>query len=106
MLGMLGGDWVSVQSNGTQPLSTILREGVVDAPDINAIATRRPQELDILVWNYHDDDIATDPAAIRVLIEDLPEQKCVSSSSVWTRTTATLTPFGGRWAAHSSRRQP
>ena len=75
MLGMLGGDWVRVQSNGAQPLSTILREGVVDAPDINAMATRRPQELDILVWNYHDDDIATDPAAIRVRIEDLPEQK-------------------------------
>src|SRR5439155_12483964 len=75
MLGMLGGDWVSVQSNGAQPLSNILREGVVDAPDINAMATRRPHELDILVWNYHDDDVATDPAAIRVLIEDLPEQK-------------------------------
>src|SRR5438105_2461817 len=75
MLGMLGGDWVSVQSNGAQPLSSILREGVVDAPNINAMATRRPQELDILVWNYHDDDVATDPAAIRLRIEDLPEQK-------------------------------
>jgi xylan 1,4-beta-xylosidase len=64
-----------VQSNGAQPLSNILREGVVDAPDINAMATRRPQELDVLVWNYHDDDVATDPAAIRLRIEDLPEQK-------------------------------
>jgi xylan 1,4-beta-xylosidase len=75
MLGMLGGNWVNVQSNGALPLSKILREGVVDAPDIDVIATRRPRELDILVWNYHDDDVAADPATIRLQIEALPELK-------------------------------
>ena len=74
MLGMLGGDWVNVQSSGAQPLSKILHEGVVDAPDIDAMATRRPHELDILVWNYHDDNVAADPVAIRLQIEDLPER--------------------------------
>lgn len=75
MLGMLGGDWVNVHSNGALPLSKILREGVVDAPDIDAVATRLRCELDILVWNYHDDDVAADPVTIRLQIEDLPEQK-------------------------------
>jgi len=75
MLGMLGGDWVNVESNGALPLSKILREGVVEAPDIDAAATRRPRELDILVWNYHDDDVAADPATIRLQIEDLPQQE-------------------------------
>jgi xylan 1,4-beta-xylosidase len=75
MLGMLGGDWVKVQSNGALPLSKILREGVVDAPDIDVMATRRPRELDILVWNYHDDDVAADPVTIRLQIEALPELK-------------------------------
>jgi len=75
MLGMLRGDWVDVQSNGAQPLSKILREGIVDAPDIDAVATRQPRELDILVWNYHDDDVAADPATIRLQIEDLPQQE-------------------------------
>jgi len=75
MLGMLGGDWVNVQSNGALPLSKILREGVVDAPDIDVMATRRPRELDILVWNYHDDDVAADPVTVQLRIEALPEQK-------------------------------
>jgi xylan 1,4-beta-xylosidase len=75
MLGMLRGDWVDVQSNGAQPLSKILREGIVDAPDIDAVATRQPRELDILAWNYHDDDVAADPATIRLQIEGLSEQK-------------------------------
>jgi xylan 1,4-beta-xylosidase len=75
MLGMLGGDWVNVRSNGALPLSKILREGVVDAPDIDGLATRRPRGLDILVWNYHDDDVAADPASIRLEIEALPELK-------------------------------
>jgi xylan 1,4-beta-xylosidase len=75
MLGMLGGDWVNVKSNGALPLSKILREGVVDAPDIDVMATRRPRELDILVWNYHDDDVAADPVTIRLQIEALPELK-------------------------------
>jgi xylan 1,4-beta-xylosidase len=75
MLGMLGGDWVNVQSNGALPLSKILQEGVVDAPDIDVMATRRPRELDILVWNYHDDDVAADPVTIQLQIEALPELK-------------------------------
>jgi xylan 1,4-beta-xylosidase len=75
MLGMLGGDWANVQSNGALPLSKILREGVVDAPDIDVMATRRPRELDILVWNYHDDDVAADPVTIRLQIEGFPKLK-------------------------------
>jgi xylan 1,4-beta-xylosidase len=39
------------------------------------VATRQPRELDILAWNYHDDDVAADPATIRLQIEGLPEQK-------------------------------
>lgn len=75
MLGMLGGDWVKVQSSGAKPLSKMLEEGVIDAPDIDSVATRRRRELDILVWNYHDDDVATATANIQLKIEDLPEQK-------------------------------
>jgi xylan 1,4-beta-xylosidase len=39
------------------------------------MATRRPRELDILVWNYHDDDVTVDPVTIRLEIEALPELK-------------------------------
>src|SRR5260370_42681796 len=82
MLGMLKGDWVNVQSNGAQPLSKILQEAIGDAPDIDAVATRQPRELDILAWNYHDDDVAAWRRAPRMHIEDpSPAQK--SSSPLW-----------------------
>ena len=42
MLGMLGGDWVKVESSGAQTLSKMLQEGVIDAPDIAVIPPDGP----------------------------------------------------------------
>src|SRR5438034_10895788 len=53
----------------------MVHEVVIDEPDIDFMATRRSRELDILVWNYHDGDVAAAPAAIRLKIDDLPEQR-------------------------------
>lgn len=75
MLGMLGGEWVVAQGTGARALSSILREGVRGAPDVNIMATRRPRELDILVWNYHDDDVKADSSSVRLQIEDFPAEK-------------------------------
>ena len=72
MLGLLGTDSVKVISSGALPSRALVTGGVRGQPDINAIATRRDHEIDILVWNYHDDDVPVDPAAIRVEINGLP----------------------------------
>ena len=40
-------------------------------PDINAIATRKDHEIEILVWNYHDDDVTADPAKIDLTVSGL-----------------------------------
>lgn len=72
MLGMLGTDRVKVSSSGALPTSAMVTGGVRTNPDVNAIATRKDHELDILVWNYHDDDVAADPADIKIEISGLP----------------------------------
>jgi xylan 1,4-beta-xylosidase len=72
MLGMLGTDRLKVNSSGALPSSAMVTGGVRAQPDINAIATRKDQEIDILVWNYHDDDVPVDPAIIKVEIGGLP----------------------------------
>ena len=75
MLGMLGGEWISVTSSGAQPLDDVVANSVTAAPDVNAVATRRDREIDVLVWNYHDDDLPSDPAQVRLAIGNLPAKK-------------------------------
>ena len=50
-----------------------MRNGVREQPDISAIASRKEHEIEILVWNYHDDDVASPTASIDLVISGLPE---------------------------------
>jgi xylan 1,4-beta-xylosidase len=72
MLGLLGDERVKVVSSGALATEGILRDGVRTSPDVNAIATRKEREVDILVWNYHDDDVPFAAAPIDVVISGLP----------------------------------
>ncbi|MGH7837541.1 MAG: GH39 family glycosyl hydrolase, partial [Candidatus Binataceae bacterium] len=58
MFGLLGSERLNVESSAARPAEEVLRAGVRSQPDINAIATRKENEIEILIWNYHDDDIA------------------------------------------------
>jgi xylan 1,4-beta-xylosidase len=75
MLGMLGGDWIDVISSGAQHLNDVLANGVTASPDVNAVATRKDREVDVLVWNYHDDDLPSEPAQVQLAIGNLPAKK-------------------------------
>lgn len=72
MFGMLGGDWVQAASGGALALGDVVANSVTSAPDVNAVATRRPHEVDVLVWNYHDDDEVTAPAGVELSVRNLP----------------------------------
>jgi xylan 1,4-beta-xylosidase len=72
MLGLLAGDRVKVKSSGALLLDDVVRSGVRAQPDINAIATRKDREMDIFVWNYHDDDVLFPAAGVDVEITGLP----------------------------------
>lgn len=74
MLGLLGNERLKTTSSGALPVNHIVEDGVRENPDINAIATRNKngQEADILVWNYHDDDVAASAAPIELTITGLP----------------------------------
>jgi xylan 1,4-beta-xylosidase len=72
MLGLLGSQLIKTTSSGALPGDVIVNEGVRDRPDMNAIATRKDREVEILVWNYHDDDIAVPDAPIDLVVTGLP----------------------------------
>jgi xylan 1,4-beta-xylosidase len=74
MFGQLGNERVKATSSAAQPLDTVVRDGVRSQPDINVIATRKNHEVDVLIWNYHDDDLVAHPASIDLEISGLPEK--------------------------------
>jgi xylan 1,4-beta-xylosidase len=73
MFGMLGTQRVEAISSGALETEQVVRDGVRVQPEINALATRKAHEIEVLVWNYHDDDLAADPATINLTISGLPE---------------------------------
>ncbi len=73
MAGMMKGDRVKVESAGGVGLDKILASGVRDAADIDGMATRADREMAVLVWNYHDDELAAPPAAVRVAMNGIPK---------------------------------
>jgi xylan 1,4-beta-xylosidase len=48
-------------------------DGVRANPDVDAMAVRSDRDLSILVWNYHDDEIAGPDAGVQVQIAGIPE---------------------------------
>ncbi len=73
MAGMMKGDRVKVESAGGLGLDKILAAGVRDAADIDGMATRADREMAVLVWNYHDDELAAAAAAVRVAMNGIPK---------------------------------
>jgi len=79
MLGLLGNERVRATSSAALPSEEVARSGVRGQPDINAIATRKnndprndDREIEILVWNYHDDDVSFPSASIDLDVHGLP----------------------------------
>src|SRR5580692_1639178 len=72
MLGLLGDESVEGTSSNGLATEEVVHGGVRGQPDINTIATRKDREIEILVWNYHDDDIPFPSASIDLVITGLP----------------------------------
>ena len=72
MAGLMGGNRVAAISSGAVPLDSILKNSVRREPDIDALAASAAGEASVLLWNYHDDDVAAPGAAIAVSMKGIP----------------------------------
>ncbi|MGD0868116.1 MAG: beta-xylosidase [Bryobacteraceae bacterium] len=72
MAGLMSGDRVQLTSSGAVGLDGILQSGVEAAPDIDGMATRGDREMAVMVWNYHDDDLAAPAAPVQLRLAGLP----------------------------------
>ena len=72
MAGLMSGDRVQLTSSGAVGLDGILQSGVAAAPDIDGMATRGDREMAVMVWNYHDDDLAAPAAPVQLTLAGMP----------------------------------
>jgi xylan 1,4-beta-xylosidase len=71
MMGKLSGDQVQVESSGALSLDDMLQGDATGYGDVNAIATRRGNDVSILVWNYAGDDVSAPDAPLTLKIAGL-----------------------------------
>src|SRR5579872_6132607 len=72
MVGLLGGERVSAESSAALSTDEVLKTGVRGPADVSTAATRKSNEVDVLAWNYHDDDLAAPAAPIELKIDGIP----------------------------------
>jgi len=72
MFGLMGRERVRAVSSQQIALETMLESGVKQQPDIGVLAGREERRLTVMLWHYHDDDIAGPPAAIHMALKGLP----------------------------------
>ena len=72
MFGMMGGQRLAVQSSGAVALADMVKSGVKAQADINAFASRDERAIQVMAWNYHDDDLPVAPAAVSLKVAGIP----------------------------------
>jgi xylan 1,4-beta-xylosidase len=105
LLGSLSGDRLPVTSSGALPLVEILATGVRQAPDIDAFATIDGERLEVLVWNYHDDLVETEPSPVTLSVS-VPPAFGTQASVTHTRVDDTHGNAYAVWASQGSPAMP
>jgi xylan 1,4-beta-xylosidase len=72
MYSRMGGQRVAATSSAEVALDQIMKDGVRGTPDVAALASLEGRRLSIMVWHYHDDDLAGPDAAIALSAAGLP----------------------------------
>lgn len=76
LLARLGPDRIAANSSAQLPLDAVMADGMRAAPDVGILATRRADgSVALLLWHYHDDDVAGPEAAVRLSLTGLDRAK-------------------------------
>jgi xylan 1,4-beta-xylosidase len=73
MLGAMRGDRVKTDSTGGLAVTDVRDRSVRDRADVSAMATRAARSADVLIWNYHDDDLPGPAAEVALTIAGLTD---------------------------------
>ena len=111
MYALMGPERLRTTSTGEVPLTQIIDQGVRAAPDVSALASRAPGRVAVMVWHYHDDDVAGPDAAVSLAIAGLPaglkeaklthyriDQQHSNSYAEWLRLGSPAAPNAAQYA--------
>jgi xylan 1,4-beta-xylosidase len=111
MAGLMSGERVMTSSTGQVPLDEMMKNGVRQAPDVDAMATKAADEAAVMLWNYHDDDLPAASADVQVTIAGIPavvkkvllehyriDDTHSNSYTVWKRMGSPQTPTQEQYA--------
>jgi xylan 1,4-beta-xylosidase len=103
MFSQMQGRGLPAKSSHQVSLDDILASGVGGNPDVGVMATRREDAVAVLVWHYHDDDVAGPDAAVKLSIRGLRrgapavthyriDQQHSNSYAAWQRMGSPIAP--------------
>jgi xylan 1,4-beta-xylosidase len=72
MFSLMNGQRIAAESDGAVSLDDIMRRGVREKSDIGALASFETNKVCVMVWHYHDDDVAAPNAQIKLTLTGLP----------------------------------
>lgn len=72
MYRQMGGQRVATKSSAEIPLDDMIAKGVRTAPDVAALTSLDGKKLSVMLWHYHDDDIAGPDAKVELSLANLP----------------------------------
>jgi xylan 1,4-beta-xylosidase len=72
MFAQMGPERLPATSSAQIPLTEIVDKGVRTAPDVGVLASRASKQIAVMVWHYHDDDVAGPDAAVKLALAGLP----------------------------------
>ena len=72
MLGLMEGQRVKAESSSAVRVDKILQAGVREHADVDTMAARSDHSITVLVWNYHDDDVAAPDVPLHLALNGMP----------------------------------
>jgi xylan 1,4-beta-xylosidase len=103
MFAKLGATQLVASSDGETPLDDILKNGVRGKADVGVLASRTDDgKVAVLVWHYHDDDVAGPDAAIALKLTGLGRQ---TKATQWRVDGSTANAFSA-WKAMGAPQSP
>ncbi|TWI67764.1 xylan 1,4-beta-xylosidase [Pseudoduganella lurida] len=103
MFSKLGATQLTASSDGEVPLDDIVKGGVRNRADVGVLASRASDgKVAVLVWHYHDDDVAGPEAAVTLNLRGLGKAGKVTQ---WRVDEAHANAFAA-WKAMGSPQSP
>lgn len=105
LLGSLQGERLGLTSSGAKPVASVLKDGVRDEPQVDALATIHGDRIQVLVWNYHDELVPGEPAHVALNVA-LPPRFGANALVTEVRVDSSHGDAHGVWTAQGSPEAP